>query len=120
MQKKGKEPYRWFAHYRSVIMRDSMLKSIRTNAGLGDPSRNFNTNRVESLNSLLKLETNGPLPINKYVEKIKKLVERQQRDVIWALIGKGSNKLYPSVEYLQVDSSVWMNWNEVKKYYLIY
>ena len=47
------------------------------------PPRNFNTNIVESLNSLLKLETNGPMPINECVEKIKKLVEIQQRDVIW-------------------------------------
>jgi len=58
-KKKGKELFNWVARYKSEIMMENMLKPVRRRAPPPPP-----TNRVESLNSLLKLETNGPLPIN--------------------------------------------------------
>lgn len=65
-----------------------MIKGIRKEYGLGEPPRQFTTNRVESINQLLKLETNKE---QKDVYAFKKCMEDavkcQQRNVEWAVIG---------------------------------
>ena len=86
-----------------------MLKTHRIAAGLGDPPKQFTTNRVESINNLLKPETNGALSVNQCVSKIRELVERQQRNVQWAIIDKGPFKLHPDYSSFKVELNDWMN-----------
>ena len=113
---KGIQLYTWFNQYQSLTMKNCMLKPLRISAGLGNPPQPFTTNRVESINNLLKKETNGPLPVNQCVQKIKQLVERQQRNVRWAIIEKGPYKLHPDYIQYRVDPSEWVNWSEVYIY----
>ena len=61
--------------YKVKCMKETMLKQVRSQAGLD--GQEFTTNRVESINSLLKLETEGPSTIDDCINKIRRLVERQ-------------------------------------------
>ena len=101
-------------------MKNYMLKPLRIAAGLGNPPQPFTTNRVECINNLLKQETNGPLPVNQCVQRIKQLVERQQRNVRWAIIEKGPYKLHPDYIQYKVDPSEWVNWSEVYTHVLFF
>ena len=113
LPKRGKQLHGWIKTNHEATMRDYMLKKHRIAAGLGDPPKQFTTNRVESVNNLLKIETNGPLPINQCVQKIKELVERQQRNVESAICGKGSYEVHEDYSSLKVDQCEWMNLTEV-------
>ena len=65
-----------------------MSKAIRSKAGLGSPPVKFTTNRVESMNQLLKLETEKKkMTVYDLAVKVQELVERQQRNVNWAVAG---------------------------------
>ena len=65
-------------------MKECMLKTVRIRAGLG--TERFTTNRAECVNSLFKRETGGPLKINEFVSRAQELVERQERQIRWAII----------------------------------
>ena len=45
---------KWFYLYKSIIVKNSMLKSVRRKAKLGDPPSHFTTNGSESINAVLK------------------------------------------------------------------
>ena len=95
-------------------MRRHILKPVRIKAGLGNPyPERFSTNRVESINSLLKLETNGSLPVDECVKKIRELVNRQKRNIENAIIGKGPYDIHPNYKSVQVDEATWMTLSEV-------
>jgi len=113
MGKKGEEFFNWFRKHKSTAMRDCMLKPLRRKAGLGIFPKRFTTNRVESVNNLLKLETKGALPVDECIKQISELVMRQRRNIIWAFIGKGPFMLHPSYQSFKVDENVWMSWDEV-------
>ena len=58
----------------------------------GSSPKQFLTNRVECLNSLFKREGGRNVPVDQLVGSIQELVERQQRNVEWALLDKGPLK----------------------------
>ena len=45
---------KWFYQYKSAIVKNSMLKSIRRRARLGNLPSHFTTNASESVNAVLK------------------------------------------------------------------
>ena len=45
---------KWFYLYKSTIVKNSMLKSVRRKAKLGDPPSHFTTNASESINAVIK------------------------------------------------------------------
>ena len=61
-------------------MKDSMLKPVRIEAGLGDPPPEYTNNDPESANFLIKhgLHISACKPYE-FVEKIKNIIETQQR-----------------------------------------
>ena len=73
-------------------MKKCMIISVRTASGMGSPLKQFVTNRVECPNSLLKCEAGRNVSVDQLVESIQELVERQQRNVEWALLDKGPLK----------------------------
>lgn len=88
LEQKGLEFYEWFQKQKSNLVINSMLKDVRRNAGLGDPPSTFTTNRVESINSILKLETNKKKKdVYSFIKIVQETVERQQRNIEWAMIG---------------------------------
>ena len=79
-----------------------MIKSVRAASCMGSPSKQFVTNQVECLNSLLKLEAERDVPVDKLVESIQELVQRHQRNMEWALLNIGPLRLHISMRYFQI------------------
>ena len=75
-------------------MKDSMLKPVRVEAGLGDPSMEYKNNDPESVNFMIKhgLHFNANKP-HEFVEKIKNIVATQQQNEERAVFGRGPYRL---------------------------
>jgi hypothetical protein len=98
----------WFMTNKSHIIRDSMLKPIREECGLGCPPEPFTTNASESINAMLKRKLNykqSELPA--FIDKVKELVNEQQKELERAVIGRGKYQLKQQYQYLQVAESKW-------------
>ena len=87
-------------------MKDSMLKPVRVDAGLGDPPVEYKNNDPESANFIIKhgLHFNASKP-HEFVEKIKNIVETQQRNEERAVFGRGSHRVRKEFEHLTVDDT---------------
>ena len=92
LDRKELELYNWFLKYKEEKMKECMIKLVRAASGMGSSRKQFVTNRGECLNSLLKREAGRNVPVDQLVESIQELVERQQRNVEWALLDKGPLK----------------------------
>ena len=94
--------------YKADEMVNSMIRPVRIRAGLGDPPVQFTTNRVECINYLLSEEAGGQsqnLPQSTKI--VRTLVERQRKNVEWAIIGKGPYRLHPTLQEHQVSEETW-------------
>ena len=85
-------------------MKASMIKPVRTEAGLGNPAVEYTNNDPESANFLIKhgLHFNAQKP-HEFIEKIKNIVETQQRNEDRAVYGKGQYRLRKEFQHLGVD-----------------
>ena len=110
---KGRNLFNWVMKYHKNTILENMLRPKRVTAGLGDLPVQFTTNRVESINNLLKKETNGTLPINQCAAHIQNLVGRQHRNVARALIDRRPYKLDPKYAHFKVNINKWLTWSKV-------
>ena len=87
-------------------MKDSMLKPVRVDAGLGDPPVEYKNNDPEPANFIIKqgLYFNASKP-HEFVEKIKNIVETQQRNEKRAVFGRGPYQVRKEFEHLTVDDT---------------
>ena len=77
----GTPVYDWFLQHKAHIMKPTMIKSIREEAGLGTPPKPFTTNASETINSVIKAHVSyKPSQLMKFVEKLKELVDEQERE----------------------------------------
>lgn len=89
-------------------MKATMIKSIREEAGLGTPPKPFTTNASETINSVIKAHVSyKPSQLMKFVEKLKELVDEQEREIERAVIKRGKYRLKEVFSYLEVDESDW-------------
>ena len=86
------------------VMKESMLYSIRVEAGLGDPPNEYTTNDVEAENFMIKhrLEFNPHNPID-FIKRLKELIDLRFRNDDRAIFDKGSYKLNGSLKHLAVN-----------------
>ena len=90
------------------VIRDSMLKPVREECGLGCPPEPFTINVSESINAMLKRKLDykrSELPA--FIDKIKELVNEQQKELERAVIGRGKYQLKQQYQNLQVTESKW-------------
>ena len=84
---------RWMKCYKSDTIKQTMLRSKRREAGLGDPPVAFTTNASESVNALLKVQVQhkkSDVPV--FLEKLKAAIDEQPREVERAIIDRGKYK----------------------------
>ena len=94
----------WFVTNKSHVICDSMLKPVREECGLGCPPELFTTNASESINAMLK-QKKSELPV--FIDKMKELVNEQQKELEKTVIGRGKYQLKKEYQYLQVTESRW-------------
>ena len=88
-------------------MKKCMIKSVREASGMGSPPKQFVANRLECLNSLLKREGGRNVAVDQLVESTQELVEKQQRNVEWAMLDKGPLKLHIPMQHLAIQEDHW-------------
>ena len=77
----------WFTINKVDVLRNTMLRPVREECGLGCPPAIFTTNASKSLNAVLKSKVDykkSELPV--FIEKIKKLVSEQHKEVERAIV----------------------------------
>ena len=86
-------------------MKDSMLKPVRIEAGLGDPPPEYTNNNPESANFLIKhgLYFSACKPYE-FVEKIRNIIETQQRNEERAVFGMSPYRVRKEFSHLTVDN----------------
>ena len=108
MGSKGEQVHSWVIKYKADEIVNSMIRPVRIQAGLGNPPLQFTTNRVECVNHLLSDEADGqPQNLPQFTKIARTLVERQRKNVEWAIIGKGPYRLHPSLEKHRVSEETW-------------
>ena len=100
--------YDWFLQYKALIMKTTMIKSIREEAGLGLPPEPFTTNASETINSVIKAHVNyKPSQLMEFVGKLKELIDEQEREIERAVIKRGKYRLKEAYSYLEINESDW-------------
>ena len=98
----------WFYQHKYSLLKQSMLKSVRRKAGLGDPPAPFTANSSESINSLLKSRMDckkNELPT--FLDKLKSVIDDQQCEVERAIIGRGKYELCKQYKKLEKTEDQW-------------
>lgn len=90
-------------------MKDSMLKSVRIDAGLGNPPSEYTNNDPEAANFMIKhgLHFDAKKP-HEFIQEIKNIIETQQRDEDRAVFGKGPFQIREGFKHLVVDDVMWV------------
>lgn len=79
-------------------------------AGLGCPPKEFLTNRVGCVNSLLKREVNHKeTTVDRFACAMHDLIKRQANNIRWAVIDKGPYKLHDALSHFVIDFNVWVS-----------
>ena len=74
----------WFTHNKAEIIKSTMLRPVREEAGLGCPPEPFTTNSSEAVNAVIKNQVNY-----KSHQHLKTVIDEQDREVERAVIGQG-------------------------------
>ena len=101
--------FEYFKMHYSNVIRSTMLKDLRTFAGLGSPPGIFTTNGCESLNAVIKRKveykaTEWP----EFNNQLKQIVDGQRDEAIRSLSGRGQYRLCEQYQYLQVHPQAWI------------
>lgn len=97
----------WF-QTKSVIIKDTMLSTVREECGLGCPPVPFTTNACETANFMLKNHTNyKKSEIFEFLQKLKELIIKQEREIERAIFGRGKYELRPQYRSFSVLESKW-------------
>lgn len=100
---------RWLKCYKSETIKQTMLRSKRRQAGLGDPPVAFTTNASESINALLKNQVQhkkSDVPL--FLDKLKAAIDEQQSELQRAIIDKGKYKFKKTFENLMKGEDEWL------------
>ena len=108
----------YFMANKVPVIRNTMLRSVREECGLGCQPQIFTTNASESINAVLKNKVNykrNELP--DFIGKLKEVIAEQQREVERAVIGRGKYRFRQQYRFLEIQESKWfvMNTEQRKK-----
>ena len=83
--------FEWFIRNKATIIRQTMLKPVREEAGLGSPPEPFTTNASEAVNSIIKSHVSyRKSQLMELTEKLKEVIDEQEKEVERAVIGRGN------------------------------
>lgn len=85
-------------------IKQSMLKSIRIEAGLGNPPTPYVNNDPEAANFMIKhgLHFNARKP-HEFIQEIKEIIETQHRNEDRAVFGRGPYRVRNGFQHLVVN-----------------
>ena len=99
---------KWFADYKSPVVKNSMLKSLHQRCGLGSPPVAFTTNASESVNALLKKKVDykrNELP--RFLHHLKALIDEQEQEIQKSVVNRAKYVLIPEYKKFQKSENDW-------------
>ncbi len=99
---------KWFLTNKADAIRDTMLRPIRVECGLGNPPDPFTTNASESINAMLKRKVSykqSELPA--FIDHVKQLINEQEKEVERAVIKRGKYRFRKQYRFLEVEEGKW-------------
>ena len=109
---KGKEFYEYFSKNKASAVRETMTAGVRSMCGLGFPPDVYTQNASESMNKVVKEEDKDDSSsrrkkksISDIVERLRKIVQRQEEEQFLAVLGKGEYKLVHDFQHLEVGDN---------------
>ncbi len=89
-------------------MKESMLKPVRMEAGLGNPPKEYVNNDPEAANFMVKHALNfDQKSPDQFINEVKNIVETQFRNEDRAVFGKGQYEIRPEFQHLAVNDLQW-------------
>ena len=99
------EFFQWFVKYCKEEVRVTMLKDQRIKVGLGDPPQPFYTNDVESLNNVIKHQTQYKAQqLPEFIASVKSLLDSQRKEIERACACMGEYRLVEGYKDLTVET----------------
>lgn len=106
---KGTDFYQYFVKNKASAIRETMTAGVRSMCGLGFPPEVYTQNASEAMNKLVKVEDKDDgssrrkrKTVCDVVERLRKLVERQEQEQFLAVLGKGEYKVVDGYRHLEV------------------
>lgn len=99
----------WFVKNKVDVIRQTMLRSVSEEAGLGSPPAQFSTNASEAVNNLIKQKVDykrHELP--SFIGKLRELCDEQEREVERAVVRRGKYRFRPQYRHLEISESIYM------------
>ena len=82
--------YDWFVQHKLDMIKSTMLRPVREEAGLGCPPQPFTTNPSEAVNAVNKNQVNYKShQLIQFIEHLKEVIDEQDREVERAITGRG-------------------------------
>ena len=106
----------WFLSHKARIMKETMIRPRREEAGLGSPPEAFYTNASECINSIIKKKVcykSSDIP--DLIAKLKELEDEQNREVEMAVIQHGKYSLRREYKFLEVTETKWFLMNREQR-----
>lgn len=98
----------WFLKNKVAVIRQTMLRSVREEAGLGSPPEPFTTNASTCINNIIKVKVQyrrSELP--QFIAKLQKLCNEQESEVERAILHRGKYPLRPQYQHFEIAESKW-------------
>ena len=108
--------YNWFVQNKATVIKSTMLKSVRTEAGLGSPPQIFTTNASETTNSIIKSHvSHKSCRLMEFVTHLKDVVDEQEREVERAVLRRGKFRFKETYLHLEVDENQWFSMSKEQR-----
>ncbi len=108
--------FTWFCQQKVEIMKSTMLRPVREQAGLGCPPQAFTTNASETVNSMLKCHVNyKSSQLLVVVGKLREVVDEQEREIERAVNGRGKYRFKRQYHHLTVTETKWFKMTEQQR-----
>ena len=100
--------YKWFCERKAAVIKETMLRPVREDAGLGCPPQPFTTNASETTNFILKNKVDyKPSQLLDFVDKLKQVIDDQEKEIEKAVIQRGKYKFKAEYKHLEIPESQW-------------
>ena len=105
----------WFSVYEAELFCTSMIASVRTAAGLGNPPEGYTTNASESLNVLKRKVNFKRSEWPQFNNVLFDLIREQQEEFEKAVFSQGEYKMVDEYQDLQVTHLNWIQMNSAQR-----
>ena len=93
-----------------------MLKSVRIDAGLGDPPREYTNNDAEAANLMIKCALGfNPKEACEFIEEVRNAIESQFRNEDRAVISRGVFRISEGFRHLAVSDAEWSKMSHAER-----